>query len=55
MLYPPLKGEGREPSGLAFGKPKGELRERGGVAASPHPGSHFASLNALRPSPLRGG
>ncbi|MGY4282399.1 hypothetical protein ACVWXO_001619 [Bradyrhizobium sp. LM2.7] len=52
--YPPLEGEGRSRAARAGW---GDLSKRAVFRAerpSPHPGSHFAALNASRPSPLQG-
>ncbi|PJG51091.1 hypothetical protein CVM73_32950 [Bradyrhizobium forestalis] len=53
--HPPLKGEGRSRAARAGW---GDLSPRAVFDVerpSPHPGSHFATLNVSRPSPSRGG
>nr|QDF40342.1 hypothetical protein FJN17_23765 [Bradyrhizobium symbiodeficiens] len=53
--YPPLEGEGRSRVARAG---RGDLSTRAVSDVerpSPHPVSHFATLNVSRPSPSRGG
>ncbi|QOZ72406.1 hypothetical protein WN72_43530 [Bradyrhizobium arachidis] len=55
LAYPPLEGEGRSRAARAGW---GDLSTRAllnGERPSPHPVSHFATLNVSRPSPSRGG
>ncbi|TFV39358.1 hypothetical protein E4K66_13175 [Bradyrhizobium frederickii] len=55
FLYPPLEGEGRSREARA-GWGDLSCRELSDVERPPpHPVSHFAPLNASRPSPSRGG